>query len=92
MDQNNNFWKARTTCFQGSFFLLFIVGIYFVHIPWNIERLNISESELGIGILIFGISNFVSNQLTGRLIVPLIGTTKNLWPLEFLLFLSVPFY
>jgi len=78
MDQNNNFWKARTTCFQGSFFLLFIIGTYFVHIPWNIERLNISESELGIGILIFGISNFVSNQLTGRLIVPLIGTTKSM--------------
>ena len=78
MDQNNNYWKARTSCFQGAFFLLFIVGIYFVHIPWNIERLGISELELGIGILIFGISNFVSNQLTGRLIVPLIGTTKSM--------------
>ena len=78
MDQNDNFLRAKITCFQGAFFLLFIVGIYFVHIPWNIERLNISESELGIGILIFGISNFVSNQLTGRLIVPLIGTTKSM--------------
>ena len=78
MNQKNNYWKARTTCFQGAFFLLFIVGIYFVHIPWNIERLSISELELGIGILIFGISNFVSNQLTGRLIVPLIGTTKSM--------------
>ena len=77
--------------FSRSIFLLFIVGIYFVHIPWNIERLSISELELGIGILIFGISIFVSNQLTGRLIVPLIGTT-NLWQLEFRLFLSVPFY
>ena len=78
MNQNNNYWKARTPCFQGAFFLLFIVGIYFVHIPWNIERLGISELELGIGILIFGISNFLSNQLTGRLIVPLIGTTKSM--------------
>ena len=63
--------------FSRSIFLLFIVGIYFVHIPWNIERLGISELELGIGIQFLNI-NFVSNQLTGRLIVPLIGTTKSM--------------
>ena len=74
----NTYWKARIPCFQGAFFLLLIVGIYFVHIPWNMERLNISESELGIGIFIFGVSNFFSNQITGRLIVPLIGTTKSM--------------
>ena len=77
--------------FPRLIFLLFIVGIYFIHIPWNIERLNISESELGIGILIFGISNFVSNQLTGRLIVPLIGTTKSM-SIGIIYYLSVPFY
>ena len=78
MDQNDNFLRAKITCFQGAFFLLFIVGIYFVHIPWNIDRLNISESQLGFGIFIFGIFNFFSNQMSGRLVVPRIGTTRTI--------------
>ena len=74
----DRYWEARIACFQGAFFLLLIVGIYFVHIPWNMERLNISESELGIGIFIFGVANFFSNQITARLVVPVIGTTKSM--------------
>ncbi len=77
-DYKDKYWDARIACFQGAFFLLLIVGIYFVHIPWNMERLNISESELGIGIFIFGVSNFFSNQITARVVVPLIGTTKSM--------------
>ena len=43
--------------------IFFTISIYFVHIPWNIERLNISESELGFGLFIFGICIFFSNQI-----------------------------
>ena len=57
---------------------MFIIGTYFVHIPWNIDRLNISESQLGFGIFIFGIFNFFSNQISGRLVVPKFGTTNTI--------------
>ena len=71
----NSFNKERNACFGVAFLLMFMIGIYFVHIPWNIDRLNISESQLGFGIFIFGIFNFFSNQMSGRVVVPRIGTT-----------------
>ena len=73
-----NFNKERNACFGVAFLLMFIIGTYFVHIPWNIDRLNISESQLGFGIFIFGIFNFFSNQISGRLIVPKFGTTNTI--------------
>ena len=73
-----SFNKERNACFGVAFLLMFIIGTYFVHIPWNIDRLNISESQLGFGIFIFGIFNFFSNQISGRLIVPKIGTTNTI--------------
>ena len=73
-----SFNKERNACFGVAFLLMFIIGTYFVHIPWNIDRLNISESQLGFGIFIFGIFNFFSNQISGRLVVPKIGTTNTI--------------
>ena len=73
-----SFNKERNACFGVAFLLMFIIGTYFVHIPWNISRLNISESQLGFGIFIFGIFNFFSNQISGRLVVPKIGTTNTI--------------
>ena len=74
----NSFNKERNACFGVAFLLMFMIGIYFVHIPWNIDRLNISESQLGFGIFIFGIFNFFSNQMSGRMVVPRIGTTRTI--------------
>ncbi len=73
-----SFNKEKNACFGVAFLLMFIIGTYFVHIPWNMDRLNISESQLGFGIFIFGIFNFFSNQISGRLIVPKIGTTNTI--------------
>ena len=73
-----SFNKERNACFGVAFLLMFIIGTYFVHIPWNIDRLNISESQLGFGIFIFGIFNFFSNQISGRLVVPKFGTTNTI--------------
>ena len=64
MQTDLDFRKALISCFQSAFFVLFLLGIYFVHVPWNIQRLNISESQLGIGILVFGVANFIFNQIT----------------------------
>ena len=42
------FQKEVITCFGGAFLIMFMIGIYFVYVPWNIDRLDITESELGI--------------------------------------------
>ena len=62
----------------GAFLVLFQIGIYFVYIPWNAERLQITEAEIGLGLLAFGLLNLVGNQTSGRLIVPKIGTKNSI--------------
>ena len=66
------------TVFLSAFLVLFQIGLYFVYIPWNAERLNITEAEIGIGLLVFGIANLIGNQTSGRLIVPKIGTKNSI--------------
>ena len=62
---------------QNMYIFLFTIGIYFVYIPWNLERLNLVETDLGLWLFIFGILNLLSNQITGRIIAPKIGS-KNI--------------
>ena len=62
---------------QNMDVFLFTIGIYFVYIPWNLDRLNITETDLGLWLFIFGIFNLLSNQITGRIIAPKIGA-KNI--------------
>ncbi len=62
---------------QSMYVFLFTIGIYFVYIPWNLDRLNITETDLGLWLFIFGIFNLLSNQITGRIIAPKIGA-KNI--------------
>ena len=64
--------------FLGAFLVLFQIGIYFVYIPWNAERLQITEAEIGIGLFAFGLLNLIGNQTSGRLIVPRIGTKNSI--------------
>ena len=64
--------------FLGAFLVLFQIGIYFVYIPWNAERLQITEAEIGIGLFVFGLLNLIGNQTSGRLIVPKIGTKNSI--------------
>ena len=70
------FRKSTIAVFICSFYPMLPVGCYFGLIPWNIERLNISESELGFGLFIFGICNFFANQISGRVVAPKVGTTN----------------
>jgi predicted MFS family arabinose efflux permease len=62
---------------QNMYIFLFTIGIYFVYIPWNLKRLNLVETDLGLWLFIFGIFNLLSNQITGRIIAPKIGS-KNI--------------
>ena len=53
------FRKATIAVVICSSYPTLVVGCYFGLIPWNIERLNIDESDLGFAILTFG--NFFCN-------------------------------
>ena len=57
-----------------SFFPMFIVSCYFTFLPWNMNRLNIDESDVGFFLLLFGIFFILSNQISARLLVPKFGT------------------
>ena len=73
MDQKV-FRRATFAIILCSTYPMLIVGCYFVHIPWNMQRLGMDESDLGFAILIFGIFFLISNQFSGRFLVPRIGT------------------
>ena len=77
MGNQKIYFKALASCMQNAYIFFFTLGIYFVYIPWNLERLQLVETDLGLWLFIFGIVNLISNQLTGRIIVPKIGT-KNI--------------
>ena len=62
---------------QNMYMFLFTMGIYFVYIPWNLERLELVETDLGLWLFLFGIFNLLSNQFNGRIIAPKFGT-KNI--------------
>ena len=68
------FRKATIAVVICSSYPMLVVGCYFGLIPWNIERLNIDESDLGFAILTFGIFFLISNQIAGRILVPKFGT------------------
>ena len=78
MTESAKYNSGIYTVFLSAFLVLFQLGIYFVYIPWNAERLQITEAEIGIGLLVFGISNLIGNQTSGRFVVPRIGTKKTL--------------
>ena len=77
-EQSKAFHKGVYATFLGAFLVLFQIGIYFVYIPWNAERLQITEAEIGIGLLVFGLLNLIGNQTSGRLVVPRIGTKNSI--------------
>ena len=77
MENQKIYFKALASCMQSAYIFLFTLGIYFVYIPWNLDRLKLVETDLGLWLFIFGVINLISNQLTGRIIVPKIGT-KNI--------------
>lgn len=72
-----SYFKALFSCFQNAYVFFFTLGIAFVYVPWNLDRLNLKETDLGLWLFIFGVTNLISNQVTGRVIVPKIGT-KNI--------------
>ena len=75
MDQSV-FRRATFAVILCSSYPMLVVGCYFGLIPWNMERLQIDESDLGFAILTFGASFLISNQTAGRILVPKFGTKR----------------
>ena len=73
---HKTFKRATFAVILCSSYPMLIVGCYFGLIPWNMERLQIDESDLGFAILTFGVSFLISNQVAGRFLVPKFGTKK----------------
>ena len=76
--------------FLSSFIFLLVIGVNFVYVPFNINRLNLNESDFAFGIFIFGIFNLITNQIVGRFFIPRIGT-KNVMLMGYLLISFCPF-
>ena len=75
---------------QTMYMFLFTMGIYFVYIPWNLERLKLVETDLGLWLFLFGIFNLLSNQFNGRIIAPKFGT-KNIIMVGTIILAACPF-
>ena len=50
MTESSKYNAGTYTVFLSAFLVLFQIGLYFVYIPWNAERLQITEAEIGIGL------------------------------------------
>ncbi len=74
MAKNKTYRNAIIASMQNTYIFFFTLGIYFDYIPWNLDRLKLVETDLGLWLFLFGMFNLISNQITGRLIVPKIGT------------------
>ena len=75
---------------QNIYIFLSTLGIYFVYIPWNLERLKLVETDLGLWLFLFGVFNLISNQITGRIIAPKIGS-KNIIIIGTIIIAMCPF-
>ncbi len=74
LEENIIFRRATLASVITSTYPMIVVGCYFGITPWNMERLSIDESDLSYAILLFGIFFIISNQISGRILVPKYGT------------------
>ena len=47
MSDEKSYFKALFSCFQNAYVFFFTLGIAFVYVPWNLDRLNLKETDLG---------------------------------------------
>ena len=70
----NIFRKATLASIITSAYPMIVVGCYFGITPWIFNRLSIDESDFSYAILLFGVFFIISNQISGRILVPIYGT------------------
>ena len=73
-EETKIFRRATLASIVTSTYPMIVVGCYFGVTPWNLNRLSIDESDFSFAILLFGVFFIISNQITGRILVPKYGT------------------
>ena len=73
-EEINTFRKATLASIITSAYPMIVVGCYFGITPWIFNRLSIDESDFSYAILLFGVFFIISNQISGRILVPIYGT------------------
>ena len=73
-EEINIFRKATLASIITSAYPMIVVGCYFGITPWIFNRLSIDESDFSYAILLFGVFFIISNQISGRILVPIYGT------------------
>ncbi len=48
MAKNKTYRNAIIASMQNAYIFFFTLGIYFVYIPWNLDRLKLVETDLGL--------------------------------------------
>ena len=90
MEIPKSYRNSIISSIQNIYIFLSTLGIYFVYIPWNLERLKLVETDLGLWLFLFGVFNLISNQITGRIIAPKIGS-KNIIIIGTIIIAMCPF-
>ena len=83
----NSFFSASIAIFAP----LFIWGNTLSHIPWIFQKLEMNNSTLGYLFMIFSLVQLFFSQLSGRLIIPNLGSRISL-VIGLVVFSSTPIF
>ena len=59
------------------FIPMFVWGNIIAFLPWLVNKLNLLDSSLGFLFMLFAMMQIILSQISGRLIIPKIGSKKN---------------
>ena len=84
---NNAFISACISIFIP----LFVWGNIIAFLPWLVNNLKLPDSTLGFLFMFFAMMQIIVSQISGRIIIPKIGSKKTL-ALGMLIFATSPFF
>ena len=83
--------KAFISACISIFIPLFVWGNIIAFLPWLVRSLQLPDSTLGFLFMVFALNQIIVSQITGRVIVPKIGSKKTL-VIGMLIFATSPFF
>ena len=83
--------KAFISACISIFIPLFVWGNIIAFLPWLVRSLQLPDSTLGFLFMVFALNQILVSQITGRIIIPKIGSRKTLI-IGMLIFATSPFF
>ena len=83
--------KAFISACISIFIPLFVWGNIIAFLPWLVINLQLPDSTLGFLFMVFALNQILVSQITGRIIIPKIGSKKTLI-IGMLIFSTSPFF